>query len=44
MKIIWREVDAICPFCKSELYGPIVFTIMKEGGKCTNCGEWIEKE
>ena len=44
MKIVWRTDEARCPFCDSEIYALAVYDIMKNGGKCTNCGKFIEKD
>lgn len=44
MKIIWTTDEARCPFCDSELYALAVHKIMTEGGKCTSCGKFIEKD
>ena len=44
MKIKWNVEEARCPFCDAEIYALDVYRIMKEGGKCAFCGEWIEKE
>ena len=44
MKIKWLNDEARCPVGDSEIYALAVYDIMKNGGKCSNCGKYIERD
>ena len=41
-KLFFEGMDAYCPFCDKEMYGPMVHGIMTEGGMCPWCNQFID--
>ena len=44
-KLYFERMDAYCPHdnCNKEMYGPSVYGILTEGGRCVWCNQYIDK-